>query len=203
MQCTFPSLRVNHPSPSQGIECRHSTLLLGFVQNARSGLYVTRTFVQCKPNAAAQTTEIVANLSQDVKASWDECTALLMTIGFEHEDSNTVLVKAFGWGGQQYWRQEKVQEVPSVDQITGVLQVLDEFSVVSMADKATIIGKFPEVLGLPVDLIQSNFQKLQTQYFLKGPSLVAAVKRKPRVLGSIVDCQGSCEGYCTRCFVQF
>lgn len=96
-----------------------------------------------------------------------------------------------------------MQEVPSAAQVLGVLQVLEEFSIVSTEDKATIIGKFPELLGLPLDLIRSNFEKLQKQYFLKGPSLVAAVKRKPRVLGSIVDCQGSCEGFCTRCFVQF
>lgn len=172
-------------------------------QNARPVHHMTRR-VSCRSNAAANSnTEIVASLSQDVKNTWDECTGLLVELGLEPEAADTAIIKAFGWGGQQYWRQEKVQEVPSAAQVLGVLQVLEEFSIVSTEDKATIIGKFPELLGLPLDLIRSNFEKLQKQYFLKGPSLVAAVKRKPRVLGSIVDCQGSCEGFCTRCFVQF
>ena len=62
---------------------------------------------------------------------------------------------------------------------------------------------FPEVLGLDVSLMQSNVDKLTTTWHMKGAVLQRAILRKPRVLGSIVDCKGDCLGLCSRCFAQF
>lgn len=62
---------------------------------------------------------------------------------------------------------------------------------------------FPEALGLDVQLMAGNVGKLQKTFFMKGAVLQKAILRKPRVLGSVVDCEGSCQGLCTRCFAQF
>lgn len=54
-----------------------------------------------------------------------------------------------------------------------------------------------------MSLMQSNVDKLTTTWHMKGAVLQRAILRKPRVLGSIVDCKGDCLGLCSRCFAQF
>ena len=38
---------------------------------------------------------------------------------------------------------------------------------------------------------------------MKGKVLANSIKRKPRALGNIIDCEGTCAGLCTRCWAQF
>ena len=40
-----------------------------------------------------------------------------MELGFEEEEIDSILRKAFGWAGQGYWRKSKVKEVPTQDQV--------------------------------------------------------------------------------------
>lgn len=49
---------------------------------------------------------------------WQLCQAKLAQLGFEEEECDTVLKKAFGWAGQAYWRKSKVKEVPTEQQVS-------------------------------------------------------------------------------------
>lgn len=50
-------------------------------------------------------------------------------------------------------------------------------------------------------------QVLRDKWYLKGATLTNAIKRKPRVLGNVINCteegEGACAGLCTRCWAQF
>lgn len=155
---------------------------------------------RCSASAAIAS---VDELSEDEKRRWRECTAELMAIGLDEEEAERSISKAFGWSGQAYWRSEKVNQVPEQDQIGAVLAFLCSLGIEDSSNQASMIKKFPELLGLDIKLMQSNVEKLRSAYFLKGKALSNSVQRKPRVLGSTVDCEGSCQGYCTRCFAQF
>jgi hypothetical protein len=69
------------------------------------------------------------------------------------------------------------------------------------------VSTFPEALGLRVELMQENVQVLKDKWYMKGNVLTNTLKRKPKVLGNIIDCttqgEGSCAGMCTRCWAQF
>ena len=49
---------------------------------------------------------------------WRTCQAKLAQLGFEEEEGDKVLKKAFGWAGQAYWRKSKIKEVPSEQQVS-------------------------------------------------------------------------------------
>ncbi len=153
--------------------------------------------------AAEKATFSVADLPADTAAAWADCAARLETLGLEPAAAETALVKAFGWGSQVFWRHEKEGEAPALEQVEAVLAFLASIDIASEADQAALIGKFPEVLGLEVTLMEENVAKLQKAFFMKGAALTGTIKRKPRALGVIVDCEGSCQGLCTRCFAHF
>lgn len=146
-------------------------------------------------------------MSRDVFAvrdlEWNESIEKLMSLGMDESEAVKSLERAFGWSGQSYWRNEKVEQVPTKEKIEVVLDFLCNIGIEDAKSHVTIIKKFPEILGLEAELMKSNVAKLQSAYFLKGKALANSIQRKPRVLGSIVDCEGSCQGYCTRCFAQF
>ena len=48
---------------------------------------------------------------------WQRCEEQLKELGFEEEEANKLLRKAFGWAGQAFWRKSKVREVPSEEQV--------------------------------------------------------------------------------------
>ena len=111
---------------------------------------------------------------------------------------------AFGWGPQLYWRNEQPRQEPSLQQVDAALAFLaGVVGISSAADQTAVITKFPEVLLVRQELMAGNVAKLQKSFFLKGNALASAIKRKPRVLGATVDCEGTCQGECTRCFAQF
>lgn len=152
---------------------------------------------------AEKATFSVADLPADTAASWSDCAARLEDLGMEPAAVETTLIKAFGWGSQAYWRHEKEGEAPTLAQVDAVLAFLASLGIASEADQAALVAKFPEVLGLEVALMEGNVAKLQSAFFLKGAALTGTIKRKPRALGVIVDCEGSCQGLCTRCFAHF
>jgi hypothetical protein len=126
-----------------------------------------------------------------------------MEVGVEAEAQADGLVgRAFGLGSQAYWRGER-REVPSLDKVDAALAFLAGLGVDAPADQAAAILKFPELLAIDQALMEGNVGKLQKNFFMKGKALAAAIKRKPRVLGATVDCEGTCAGECTRCFAQF
>lgn len=134
---------------------------------------------------------------------WSQCCECLEKLGLTAEEANAAVKRGFGWGSQAYWRQERVKSSPSVDMIESALVHLEAIGMDKDADKAEVVKKFPEVLCIDQDLMDTNIAKLEKSFFLKGKGLVMSLKRKPKVLGATVDCQGDCAGECTRCFAQF
>lgn len=155
--------------------------------------------------AAAQATpsSFPADLTEEGQQGWRECSARLEALGMDAEKADAAVKRAFGWGSQVYWRKEKEPEVPSIEAVEAALALLAELTIVEEADQVATILKFPELLAVKREMAMGNVEKLQKNFFLKGKALGGAVKRKPRVLGSTIDCQGDCAGDCTRCFAQF
>ena len=73
----------------------------------------------------------------------------------------------------------------------------------STEEVSKVISDFPEFLGCEEDLLRKNVDYVQSTFFVKGKALVNTLKRKPQVLGNIVDCEGNCVGDCNRCWVRF
>lgn len=96
-----------------------------------------------------------------------------------------------------------IEQPPSLQSIQAAIEFLNTLGIEKSEDHASLIVKFPEVLALDVSLMNDNVSQLKSRFFLKGTALANAIKRKPRVLGAVVDCEGNCAGYCTRCFAQF
>ena len=52
---------------------------------------------------------------------WRQSRELLVArLGLSHDEADSTLQEAFGWGSQAYWRQTKVQEPPSAEQVAQV-----------------------------------------------------------------------------------
>ena len=81
------------------------------------------------PVAAAAGQSATAAAIPDGSAEWQQCRALLEGLGLNAERVDGVLTRAFGWGQQGYWRQEKVQEMPSEQQLDSVLDFLEGLGV--------------------------------------------------------------------------
>ncbi|KAH7620627.1 hypothetical protein NADE_003241 [Nannochloris sp. 'desiccata'] len=153
--------------------------------------------------SAAPQTFSVSDLPPETAAAWQEVATRLENLGLTPPQTEKCMIKAFGWDSQGYWRHEKEKEIPQVDQIDDVLNFLITISIATEEEQAELIAKFPELIGLKVELMEANVAKLQKAFFLKASALTGMIKRKPRALGVIVDCEGSCEGMCTRCFAHF
>lgn len=67
-----------------------------------------------------------------------------------------------------------------------------------------MVSKFPEVMGCDIDeRLKPNVELLEKNYFLKGAVRAKVILRKPRVIGNVIDCEGNCQGECSRCWAQF
>eukprot|EP00951_Prasinocladus_malaysianus_P048605 scaffold660372_cov41-Prasinocladus_malaysianus.AAC.1 len=100
-----------------------------------------------------------------------------------------------------YWRGEVVEAVPSVEQITAVMDYLSEIGIKG-GDLQKYVDKFPQVFGCDVDkLLRANVTELEKTWRIKGPTLAAMLKRRPEILGFNFDCLGDCKGECNRCWV--
>jgi hypothetical protein len=60
---------------------------------------------------------------------WLKAAAELQGLGIPAEQAHQVLVKAFGWGSQGYWRHSKVDEPPTADQIRAVAAYLASLNI--------------------------------------------------------------------------
>jgi hypothetical protein len=138
------------------------------------------------------------------------------------------VARAFGWGGQAYWRHAVVCAAPDRARVERALAFLCDQPVaaaaaddegdssgsssnlsgplgLSASEAASAIKAFPELLYMDADTrLGANAAQLRGQWRLAdGPALRGAVTRNPRVLGYDVDCQGSCVGDCHRCWARF
>ena len=138
----------------------------------------------------------VDNLAPEAFSEWETCrNSLCVNFPYSVEEADAILIKAFAWGSKAYWREDKHQEIPNADRIESVVSFLqNEVGIHSQDDLSKLIKSFPEVLGLEPALMANNIDQLKNRFFLKGAALANAIKRKPRALGSITDCEGCCQG---------
>lgn len=137
------------------------------------------------------------------QAGWQASRVLLETrVGLAKTEADFVISEAFGWGSQAYWRQQKVKHPPNVEQVEQVLDLLCRLGIAE-SELGKVVGSFPQVLGCKLDLLENNVDLLRTKWFLKGRVLAGTIVRKPAVLGSTVDCEGSCIAECNRCWARF
>ncbi|KXZ47561.1 hypothetical protein GPECTOR_34g720 [Gonium pectorale] len=130
--------------------------------------------------------------------------ALAGALGFSADECGQLLARAFGWKTQAFWRREKVEELPTPGQVSGVLAFLHDDLALSPEEQLKLVRAFPEVLACDVqERLRANVAQLQSQWRLQGATLSKAVLRQPQVLGYSVDCGGDCIGECNRCWVRF
>lgn len=143
-------------------------------------------------------------LSAEEQQQWVACAAILADrCGLEGDAADLALLKAFGWKGQGFWRQERVNEPPAAAHVSAVLDFVEGLGVNQPGELSKLVGTFPEVLALSLGLLQENVSVLRDKWSMRGAVLCNAVKRKPRVLANNLDCEGTCAGLCTRCWAQF
>ncbi|EFN60127.1 hypothetical protein CHLNCDRAFT_133495 [Chlorella variabilis] len=143
-------------------------------------------------------------LAPEQQEQWAACSEVVQQrCGLEAAAAESALLKAFGWKGQGFWRQERVKQCACQEQVAAALDFLSQLGIAEPADLGGLVSSFPEVLGLRVDVMEENVGILRNKWFLKGNVLINTIKRKPRVLGNLIDCEGNCAGMCTRCWAQF
>lgn len=153
--------------------------------------------------AAIQYAEPRETLQGKQLDDWQACVDRVCEIGFNEADAEIIVEKSFGWKGQAFWRQQKVEEVPSLTQVQAVLDFL-ETQGIKPSDLPAYIKKFPQVFGCDVKAqLSGNVTILEDTWKLRGAVLTNVLKRRPEILGYNVDCEGSCVGECNRCWVRF
>ena len=156
--------------------------------------------------AASATLSPLEQLPPEGQEQWLACRQLLQQeLGLEGSAADRVLTQSCGWQGQGYWRRQRVKETPDAQALSARLDYLRGLGL-SSQDLAAALAEQPELAGLEVELMQKNVAYLQQRFFIKGRHLAAALRRKPRMLGILIDCseeqEGSCQGLCTRCWAQ-
>lgn len=67
--------------------------------------------------------EIAANLeSAEVKAAWDDCRQPIVELGIEEDSANACVAKAFGWNNRKYWKADRVEDEPVLEQVCHKVQ---------------------------------------------------------------------------------
>ncbi|BDA48011.1 hypothetical protein COCOBI_11-2680 [Coccomyxa sp. Obi] len=152
---------------------------------------------------AATTEAIEDELVGEDAQRWRSSVQRLHDLGFDEEEAEKILRKAFGWAGQGYWRKSKVKEIPSDGQVDSVVSFLTEDLRLKEADITKAVKKFPEVFGLDVESqMKANVEKLKKDWKMTDKVIPNVVKRQPQVLGYNVDCEGNCMGECNRCWIR-
>ena len=97
----------------------------------------------------------------------------------------------------------QVEEVPTVARVSAVVEYLKTLGLVE-SDLPRFVKAFPQIFGCDMEtVLAENVELLQNKWKLKGSVLTGALKRRPPILGYVVDCEGSCVGECNRCWVRF
>ncbi len=88
-------------------------------------------------------------------------------MGFEEEETDKLLRKAFGWAGQGYWRKSKVNEVPTQEQVC--CQSRNDRECLRMADART-----HTVQTHPYGITAATLTAMHPRTGLRLPTLVQA-----------------------------
>lgn len=179
--------------------CKHRTPSV-LVRSAQRGAQP-----QC-PRAAFVNPEKV--LSAEQLTEWEEAAGVLTSLDdslLPPDKADALLLRAFGWRSQRFWRGRKSNEAPSVTAVRDALAFLREgVGVEGDRETAELLVKFPELLGVGVTRMRDNVSTIERTYpSLKGAGLTRAVISNPAVLGYDFDCEGDCKSECARCWVQF
>ncbi|GLI63276.1 hypothetical protein VaNZ11_006181 [Volvox africanus] len=144
-------------------------------------------------------------LNQEEESTWKaSCDVLVRSLDLGADESSRLVARAFGWTTQAFWRQEKVEELPTPTQVENALEVLRIDLAMTSEEAARVVRVFPELLACDVEgRLRANIAQLGSQWRLKGPTLTKAVIRQPAVLSYSLDCGGDCIGECNRCWARF
>ena len=151
----------------------------------------------------AAAVDVASKLSADEVAQWESVKSLVSELGMDEAQADTCMVRAFGWGAQSYWRESKVEEIPTFEDVEARLDFLVEIGVPE--DKLKdLLAKVPEIIGCDLALLRENVEYVEKNYFMKRKTRNFAnyLLRTPQALGNNVDCAGTCVGECNRCWVR-
>jgi hypothetical protein len=163
----------------------------------------TRRVVSARAGFPNRPVDVSLWESETDVAQWESVKTLVTGLGMDETSADKCMTRAFGWGGQTYWRESKVEEVPLFEDVETRIDFLLEIGVPE--DKLVeLLGKVPEVLGVPIELLKENVKYVEKNYFMKRSTRNFAnyLLRTPQALGNNVDCAGTCVGECNRCWVR-
>jgi hypothetical protein len=164
-----------------------------------------RRYVSSTASSSATTKSMMCDLlTDDESIKWASAKALVMELGFDDDEADKLMQKGFGWGKQDYWRNEKVREIPDMDEIEKRIQFIESLGVAR--DKIdVIVGKLPEILAMDIEgVMKPAVEHVEKNFFMKRgtPAFAKYVIRVPQALGNTIDCEGTCVGDCNRCWVR-
>ena len=94
--------------------------------------------------------------SPPTKSRWESVKSLVSELGMDEAQADTCMVRAFGWGAQSYWRESKVEEIPTFEDVEARLDFLVEIGVPE--DKLKdLLAKVPEIIGCDLALLRSSW----------------------------------------------
>lgn len=135
--------------------------------------------------------------------NWENSKNVVQELGFEEEEAEKIISKAFGWVLRGYWEDKIVDVVPEPTTLTTVLSYLKELGLEG-EDLKRVVKIFPHVLACSVEKrLKINVAQLAREWKISGLSLTKVVIRQPLVLGYSVDCRGDCIAECDHCWARF
>ena len=168
----------------------------------RARTFASKTTQKSSPTPMVTMCDV---LSDEEFNSWVTSKALVMELGFDDEKAEEKMQQAFGWIGQNYWRNEKVREIPKVDDIEANFQFLEsEIGLSRDQNLDVVIENMPELLAMNMNVMKEAVQHIEKNFFMKRGSKALAkyILRVPQALGNTIDCEGTCAGECNRCWVR-
>lgn len=130
--------------------------------------------------------------------------AVVAALGFDEEEADALLGKAFGWSTRTYWEDKVVEKVPEPSELETVVAYLRGELGLEGPELQKVLRGFPQVLACSVqERLQENVAQLEREWGIAGPSLRSTLARKPMVLGYSVDCRGDCVAECDHCWARF
>ncbi|KAL3678279.1 hypothetical protein R1sor_021235 [Riccia sorocarpa] len=178
----------------------------GAQQRTAKGVWMHRPDnlrITCKATDAVQNKNKFSRelLTAEQLEKWKEASRFLEGLGFDTEEADKILGKAFGWVQSPFWSEGMQQTVPEAETVSTALD-LARGTGLTDDQLATVLKKFPELVNC-LDTIELNMGILNKEWGIKGNTLKNLIIRNPRVLGYNVDCKGDCMAKCTRCWVRF
>jgi len=120
--------------------------------------------------------------SIEQQPEWEAAVSMVEGLGFQRPQAEMAVAKAFGWKGQAFWRHQKVEEEPSIDQISAALAFLGALGL-SQADITKVVKTCPEVR--PAAPVTAGMPRADARWRQQRPAqrsgaVVAARAQHPR-----------------------